>query len=344
MLDAFTMQIDWCTRLGSPFTAQVLSVLADDLSDGGPTAGLVAGWPGDPVGDAVPLRLAGALHALALNGADPDLAACYPPRHAAAGADQLRGALHAALRGHDGFIRNFLGSPPQTNEVGRSAVLLGGFLVVAAMTRLPLRLLEVGASAGLNLIWDHYGYRIGPRFWGDPESPLVLAPDWHGHLPPLDAPLHVVERAACDRAPIDLADVEQRLRLRAYVWADQTARLDRLDAAMAVARRQGYAVERADAAGWVGARLAGPAADLARVIYHSFMWGYLPAASRARIGSDIEEAGRRAGEAAPLAWLRFEPAPPDDKPELRLTLWPGGKEHRLAAAHPHGDAMTWLHE
>lgn len=341
VLSAFDLQVGWCSSLGSPFTAELLSRLRDDLAHGGRTAELLGSWPGDPVADALPLRLAGALHALVLSGAAPDLAACYPPFHSGS-RDRLWPALKKVLTHHDEMIRLFLTSPPQTNEVGRSGVLLGGFLTVAALTGLPLRVIEIGASAGLNLIFDKYRYRLGSASWGDPGSPVILAPDWTGGPPPLSTPLRVSERVACDRAPLDLADPAQRLRLRAYVWADQTERLQRLDAAMALARREEVTVVRADAALWVPEQLAVPAEGRATVLYHSIMWTYVPAPDQAGITAAATAAGRRATDEAPLAWLRFEPSGATAGPELSLTTWPGKQHRRLAVATAHGHRVTWL--
>ncbi len=341
VLSAFDRQVGWCSSLGSPFTARVLALLRDDLAQGGRTAALIGFWPGDPLADALPLRLAGALHALVLSDAAPDLAACYPPTHGNS-PNRLWPALNEVLTRQSDMIRQFLTSPPQTNEVGRSGVLLGGFLTVAALTGLPLRLLEIGASAGLNLNFDKYRYRLGSSSWGDPDSPVVLAPDWTGGQPPLSVPLRVMERAACDRAPVDLADPAQRLRLRAYVWADQTERLERLEAAIALARRDGITVERADAARWVPDQLAMAAEGRATVLIHSIMWTYVPAPDQAGIAAAIATAGRRATDTAPLSWLRFEPSGTPSGPELNLTTWPGEHHRRLATATAHGHRVAWL--
>ncbi len=337
VLAAFGKQVGWCEELGAPFTARLLRMLADDLRRDGPTARLVGAWPGDPVADALPLRLAGALHALVLSDADPALAACYPPGDAG----KLGATLLAALTRHEAFIRGFLLSPPQTNEVGRSAVLLGGFLQVAHDTGMPLRLLEIGASAGLNLLWDRYGYRIGDGIWGDPASSVQLMPRWSGPLPRLATPAVVAERAGCDLAPIELGQPEARLRLRGYVWADQPERLRRIDGAIALARAAEVVVERADAVSWVAKRLGAPAPGRATVLCHSIMWQYMPAASQAALRATIERAGAAATVEAPLAWLRFEPSGSVVGPELRLTSWPGARDRRLATAHPHGAAVSW---
>jgi hypothetical protein len=193
VLDAFDKQIGWCEKLGSPFTARLLTILRDDIAAGGASAELALGWPGDPVADALALRMAGALRALALTGSAPALVPCYPP--SAAPVEPLRPVVLDVVRGHQSGIRALLVSPPQTNEVGRSGVLVGGFLEIAKETGLPLRCLEIGASAGLNTIWDRYPYRLGAVGWGDPQSPVSLAPSWEGPSPPVDAPLRVIERS-----------------------------------------------------------------------------------------------------------------------------------------------------
>jgi hypothetical protein len=245
------------------------------------------------------------------------------------------------LTRREAFIRAFLTSPPQTNEVGRSGVLLGGFLCIAEATRLPLRTLEIGASAGLNLIWDQYRYTIGSGQWGDPASPVHLEPVWTGTLPPLAQALSVAQRAGCDIAPIDISDTEQRLRLQAYVWPDQLDRLARLVAAISLARKAGHTVVKADAATWLQDQLASPQPRQATVLYHSIMWQYMPEAKQDAITALMQAAGERSTRQAPLAWLRFEPPSGGGKSELRLTMWPGG-EQRLAVAHPHGRTVTWL--
>jgi hypothetical protein len=339
VLGAFAKQIGWCESLGSPFTAGLLTVLADDIAAGGTSAELAGAWPGDPVADALALRMAAALHALALTESAPALVACYPP--SVTTMEQSRSVVIRVVREHQTYIRTFLSSAPQTNEVGRSGVLVGGFLQIAKETGLPLRLLEIGASAGLNAIWDRYQYQLGAVGWGDPQSAVRIAPSWDGPSPAIDTPLRVIKRLACDIAPIDLEDSAQRLRLRAYVWADQRERLSRLESAIELARAYGPRVERADAADWVRTKLREPAAASATVLYHSIMWQYLPSQTQADIRASLEDAGGRATGAAPLAWLRFEPLDSVSRPELRMTLWPGAHEVRLAIAHPHGSSVRW---
>ena len=196
VLRAFAKQIEWCAGLGSPFTARLLTVLADDIAGGGISADFVRAWPGDPIADALALRIAGALHALVLTETAPAPVACYPPH--AATMEQLRPIVPTAVEEHRSFIQTFLSIVPQTNEVGRSGVLVGGFLQIAEETGLPLRLLEFGASAGLNTVWDRYHYQFGAAEWGDRQSAVRITPHWEGQLPVLNDPVQVVERFACD--------------------------------------------------------------------------------------------------------------------------------------------------
>jgi hypothetical protein len=339
VLDAFARQARYCREHGSPFTARLLDGASRALERGEPMLRPLAAWKGGPVADALPLRLAGALHALVLMGSAGDVARHYPG--GAAGDDEaLWAAAVAALRAHPDVLADYLASPPQTNEAGRSAVLLGGFMAIADRTGLPLRLLELGASAGLNLHWDRYRYRLGDRPWGDATGPLELAPLWHGAAPPEASP-RVVSRLGCDRAPIDVASAAQRLRLRSYVWADQAARLRQLEMALDVAVRHPVDVEQAEADAWLERRLAEPVAGAVTVVYHSIFWAYLSREAQARIASALARAGQAAGEASPLAWLRFEFEDPSRLPTLRLSLWPGAQDLHLADAQAHGQEIFW---
>jgi hypothetical protein len=203
----------------------------------------------------------------------------------------------------------------------------------------------VGASAGLNLRWDHFGYRHGGRTWGNPASPVrfddvyEVSDDGDGG-PPLDQPADVVDRRGCDRSPIDPTADEGRLTLLSFVWPDQRARIAQLEAAIEVARRVPVVVDRTDAVTWLEVQLAGRRPGVATVVYHSIVMQYLPRDDRAEVVRLLSEAGARAGADAPLAWLRFEPG--GDRADIHLTLWPGGDERHLARAGFHGRQVTWL--
>lgn len=338
---AFASQAEYCRRLGSPFTARLCEALAADLDMSSPAGSAILGWTGDPspLVDNVPLRTVGALNALARSRAAPYLAALYPP-NPLPDAGELSRAVLRALGEHPERVLEFLSSPPQTNEVGRSAVLIGGLLTIARRTSLPLDVYEIGSSAGLNLRADRYRYRLGSADWGAPDATLCLAPSWNGPPPPLEAALTIRSRSGCDANPIDVRDARARERLVAYVWADQTERIARIEAAIDVALSFPVAIDSAEAADWVERRIEiAPVAGITRVLFHSVVWSYLSEGSRDRIRAHVSRAAAAATGEAPFAWLRFELA---DPPELRLTLWPSGDEMLLARAHPHGTWVRWL--
>lgn len=337
----FRAQAAACARLGSPFTAQLLDITVDCLDEAGAVGRTILNWRGDPKADALALRLAGGLHALALSGMAPCLAAVYPGGARANDPAALRAALFSSLEAHAASILTFLERPPQTNEVARATVLLGGFLTIAAETRLPMRLCEIGASAGLNLHWNAYAYHLGEATWGSADAPLRLTTAWRGPLPPL-VPVEVRSRRGCDRTPIDPSDPGDRLRVLAYVWPDQPERRHRLETALDFAARTEVRVERADAAAWLEACLTDPAPGESTALFHSIVWQYLPADTQRRIGAAIRLAGDRATARAPLAWLRMEPAPDRRHTELRLKLWPPGRDRLLAEADYHGRWIRWL--
>ena len=336
---SFLRQATACADLGSPFTARLCTLAAELLTDDARVGALILGWPGNPdgTGDALALRLAGTLHTIVRSGQDPALASVYSPH--AVDDDTLWAAIEAALRRDEAFILERLKSAPQTNEVRRSSALLPGFLTIAALTGKPLILSEVGASAGLNLQWDRYAYRLGDFSWGN-TSPVDLAPRWEGPPPP-DANVEVAERAGCDLNPLDPSSEHDRLRLFSYVWADQQDRLDRTAAALEMATESGLKVEKADAIDWLRKRLTTPHPGTTHVIYHTIAWQYLPPALKAEGEALIAEAGDRATEAAPLARLQLEA---DGKPEgaaLLLTLWPTGETREIGRADCHGRWVKW---
>lgn len=298
----------------------------------------VLDWPGkaDVFSDALPLRLAGGLHALVRRGGAPGLADCYPP-NPLPDDEALWAALRPVLA--DPELKTWLDGAPQTNEVGRSAVLMSGLLVVADSFPQPLDLLELGASAGLNLLLDRYGYDLGGVRAGEPGSPLRFKPQWKG-APPPEVRVEIVRRRGVDLHPLDVR--RDGDRLLAYVWPDQPRRLAQLEAALAVAAEDPPRVENGEAADWLEARLAEPLeAGVTRIVLHSIAFQYFPEATKARIEAALEEAGAAATFAAPLAWLRYEYDPRDERITLRLRTWPG-EDRLLADCHPHGSSVRWL--
>ncbi|TYK47867.1 DUF2332 domain-containing protein [Actinomadura decatromicini] len=351
-------QAEACAELGSPMYAELLTRAADDPG----TA--VADVLGDRTGPGFVLGMLGTVHRLVLEGRAPDLAAHYPT--AGGTKDPLAAwpAFRDALAEHAPEVRAGLADPPQTNEVGRAAPLVGGLLTVAAATGLPVRLLELGASAGLNLRADHFrityeGGAYGPvsgaerrRSGGNrppvvppedaaPETGVVLADAWRG-LPRVDARLVIVERRGCDLNPLDPASPEARRRLLSYVWPDQAARVARLRAAFAVAERVPATVVRAGAAEFLDG--VAPREGVATVVWHSTMQAYLSPDESARVHARLEQAGAAATADAPFAHLSFEGPDAsrlDAAHVLTLRLWPDGGPVILAEGPSHGLPTTW---
>ncbi len=162
--------------LGSPFMERLLALAAERLAPGTAVAERVLGWRGDVTsrGQSVPLRLAGALHAVKRAG-HAGLTAVYPPAETSDAA--LWAAVEAAFSDRSEALMAW------TNEVRRSAAILPALHLVAARFGLPLRLSELGCSAGLNLRADHYRLDAGGVAYGDPSAAVRLAPDWTGPAP-----------------------------------------------------------------------------------------------------------------------------------------------------------------
>jgi hypothetical protein len=321
--------------------ARLCATIGQRLGRDGAIGKRVLDWPGRPdaSADALPLRLCGGLHALVRSGDLPALASLYPP-HPMPDEDRLWEAVAGALIEAEAALLPWLDLPPQTNEVGRAAVLMSGLLVAAAAFEAPIRLYELGASAGLNLLLDRYRYRLGATEAGDPASPHLLAPDWAGPSPP-SAPIRIAGRRGVDLSPLD--GVRDRERLTAYVWPDQSERLAQLEAALDLAADGPAPVDAGDAAEWLELELAtAPEDGVLRVVMHSIAYQYFPPDRQARIARRIAAAGALARPDAPLAWLRMEKLPEEDSPSLRLTCYPDGRERLLAFCHPHGRAVRWL--
>ena len=343
VLAHFEEQAGFCAAYGSPFTSELARAAAEDIKAGGPTAALVADWPTNPRADVVALRLAGALHAAVLTGRDPALAALYPGHAARWRMAEVWPAARAFLAREGDWVRAFMRSPPQTNETRRAIALLAGFLAFAKEWRGPVDMLEIGASAGLNLNWDRFAYRTASWAWGQ-ESPVVIDTDWQGAAPPL-VEINVRHRAACDLNPLDIRDAAARLQLKSYIWPDQPERLARFDGAVALALEHNARVDRADAAVWLGEKLAARAKDAATIVYHSVFLQYPPREAREAIVAAINAAGAAATDAAPLAWVRLEPEAVTDGNHnnlrfvIDLTTWPGGRRRVLGYTDGHVRAV-----
>ena len=338
---AFFEQVGWCKKLGSPFTALLLEVLGERLDRSTAVGRRLLDWPG-PAADLVPLRIAGALHALVLRGVAPALAKLYPPNPLPDG-QTLWAALEPVLAAQDAVIQTFLDQAPQTNEVGRAGPLMVGLLAIARQAKLPMALYEVGASAGLNLNLARFGYTFDGLGLGDQTSGVQITPEWEGAPPPRGL-VTVTSRRGVDVAPLSALDPADREKLMAYVWADQTARLARLKAALDIAQAYPPNLDQGDAADWVEKTLAiAPVAAICRVLFHTVAFQYFPPDSQARLRAHVARIGAAATAQGPFAWLRYEADSEfGGAMSLRLTLWPTGEERVLGVGHAHGASFKML--
>jgi hypothetical protein len=334
----FRWQAGWCASLGSPLYAHLLTQAAANIEAGGPV-GRVLGDREAHQRSALGLRLMGSVHRLVLEGQAPDLAATYPSAGGKADPETAENAFLALVDERFADVEAGIDRRVQTNEVGRSTALVGGFLEVARATRLPLRVLEVGASAGLNLRWDHFRYEARGATWGPADSPVRLC-SYNSDLPlPFDVHATVAERAGCDPDPVDAASDEGRLTLLSYVWPDQAHRIRLLRSALNVAAKVPVPLDKRSLVDWLPERI-GPVPGLATVVFHSIVMQYLAKDDRYAFEAVVRQAGEEATADAPLAWLRLEPK--GGEFHVRLNRWPGGDEHHMATATAHGQNVRWL--
>jgi hypothetical protein len=334
---AITWQADHAANNGSPCTARVVRAQLALLGGETETGRRLATWPGKPLEDALPLRLAGGFHHLVLAGTDMRLVPVY--RGELTDQAAIDALIVDLTRQYDAALVPWLDGPPQTNEAARSASIMAALLWLSPRTGPRFELNELGASAGVNTMMERYHYDLGGTEVGPEGSPMQIRPEWRG-VPPEPAPVEITAIQGCDRAPVNLADSAAALRLKSYVWAEVTERLARIDAAIQLAGQQPPSLVQRDAGEWVDERLAAPQEpDTTRVLYHSIVWQYLPPETRARITSAITAAGE-AGQR--LAWIMLETNRETFRHELTVRYWPGGGEPvLLGEAHAHGAWVAW---
>jgi hypothetical protein len=292
-------QAGWAAQLGSPMCAALLRRMAEDVRAGGPCLAALEPHLARTGMLASQLLLA-AVHRMVLEGRLPEAARFYPSLGGQADVDALWPHFLQAVP------RAVLPACVQANDVERSYALLPGFLEVVRRTGLPLRLLEIGASGGLNLRWDHF--------------PFLAVP----------ATVRVIERRGCDLNPIDPTRDESRPALLCFIWPDQTDRFQQFTEALEIACRVPAPVDRSDAVPWLETHPAHPRPGVATVVFHSFVMPYLSEDIRQNVRQIMEQAGRRATADAPLAWLSMEPG--IGQADVHLTMWPGGERRLIAQA------------
>jgi hypothetical protein len=334
---AFEQQARYCDANDAPVTAALCRSIAAAIDRDTQTGRRILDWPGHPIADALPLRAAGGIHALWRGDRAPELAALFEQ------GTVDPGAVGAIIAAHDAEILAWLDGPPQTNEPGRSAGLMAGLLVLAKRFGPRFEILEIGSSAGLNLLIDRYRFDLGGVGAGPVDSPVTIRPEWRGPPPPAAA--IAIERVrGVDIQPIDPTASGAERRLLAYIWADHAIRFRRVAAAIGMIRDKPVMLDRGDAADWIEARLAEAQLDgVTRVLMHSIVWQYIPAAGQARIEAAMAAAGARADESRPLGWVALEADRTLNRHDLTVRCWPGGgTPHLLGHAHAHGFWVEWL--
>lgn len=339
---AFENQVAYCRDNGAPDTALVCHAVMDLLESerGGVTMERIRRWAGPALADALPLRIAGGLHALHLKGEEPGLAPLYDGLKPTDATELVADAIER----HDHALLSWLDGPPQTNEAGRSWAFAAAMLwLVEKGCPADFALYELGSSAGINLMMRRYRFELGGVAVGPATSRMRIAPAWEGAPPPAGT-FDIVEATGCDVAPVDLTDPDQALRLRAYIWPELSERFARMDAAVEAANRFAPEIERIRAGAFVENVLARePKAGVTRMIMHSVVWQYIPADERAEITAAIEAAGEAATMEAPLAWVMLEANRDTHRHQLTVRWWPGGSTtETLAVAHPHGTWVEWV--
>lgn len=337
--------VEWQARhaeeAGAPITARIVRALLAIAETDTATGRRIANWQGLSLEDALPLRVAGAIHHLHLTEEEPRLAPVYGGLQT----DQpsIDRLIAEVAEVHDHALLPWLDHPPQTNEAGRSASFMAALLWLSERFGSKFALFEIGASAGINTMLARYHYALGGVKAGPELSRMAIAPEWRG-APPPDASVEIVSAKGCDIAPVDLADPAQALRLKAYVWPEATQRMARLDTAIALAGQMPPELARMDAGKFVRLCLAEELeAGVCRVLCHSIMWQYMPQETRAAITTAMKEAGAAATAEHPIAWIALETNRETFRHELTVRYWPGGGDAaKLAEAHPHGAWVEWL--
>jgi hypothetical protein len=321
ILEALRWQREYVLAAGSTTAALVLEAVGRDIESGGGLGDLVP--VAQRFGDLPGLRIMAAVHRLALDRAAPAVARWLPtlggiPPRSSADEEMLRREVVAALLANPDALADSLTRTPQTNETGRAALLR------CVLSRLdhdrPVRLREIGASAGLNLRADHL-----------PGQPDLES----GPMPTIR------DRIGCDLSPVDIGTPEGRALLGSYVWVDDVDRFRRLADAMTVAAAVPASVVQMDAAHFVaGLALVD---STTTVVWHSAMWVYLPATTQHRILEEIDRLGSDAGPGRSLVHASWEwAAVPEGVGEFALVTrtWAGGDDDGrpvvLATGMSHG--------
>jgi hypothetical protein len=312
--------------------------MATDWETGGAIRLVCRGYEKVPRGAAIHLRLLAGVFRLVLTGRAPELVPFYPCLGGTAPPSEAWPVMRQVIGRHLDEMHAALAVPPQTNEVGRSVALLAGlFDLVSASGVRRIRLLELGASAGLNLLLDYYAFRGKSWDFGSLDSTVQF-------VDPIEGPVRHVRfvitgRAGCDLHPVDAATADGKLLLTSFVWPFDLHRHERLRSALEVATMHPVDIEKASASSWLPRALAADQDGLP-VVWHSITQMYWPSDELAAVERILTNYGARQplGEVS----MEFDPhGPREAKPELRTRLWNPDSGHSvrerlIGTAHDHG--------
>lgn len=290
----------------------------------------------------MPNNLQAAARYLLLSGVDHPLAAAYESDFVG----DIGSLFCDLVLSHPDEIVEILSTRyVQTNEVNRTSAIAPLLNLVAQRADCAVALVDVGCSAGLNLLLDRYRIHVGDVSLGPADARLHLRAESRGR-PAVREPADIVWRRGVDRNPIDVTDADETLWLESLVWPDHPERLARLRTAITVAQVDPPELVRADAIEGTRAALSDAPADLLMVIVTTWVANFFDMDLRREFEATIVEADR------PTAWLAMEmtgvvpdvdmPAEPEGEGEASvMTLVSGGagrpvRREFLGFTHPHG--------
>lgn len=312
-----------------------MRAMADDWETGGVVREICADWESAPPGSVVQLRLLAGVFRIVLRGQAPELAPYYESLGGTAGPEGAWPVMQTVMAAHVGELKEALTVAPQTNEVGRSAALLVGLFEAVRRSGLTrIRLLEPGASAGLNLLVDRFRFETPAWSCGPDDSPFVQRDGIQGVVSPQR--FSVVSRRGCDLEPVDAATSEGRLRLTSFVWPFHVDRHERLRAALAIAAAHPVEVDRAGAGEWIERKLSGtpPAQDVVTVVWHSITRMYWPAQETARV--EVAVAPARSRMAIAHVAMEYPKDKPSGADQAELSV----DGDVIALVDPHGGTVS----
>lgn len=276
----------------------------------------------------------GAVHALLLGGAEHELAQFYRSivGEAARLPDKAGPALVAfCAENADPLAAIIETRLVQTNVVKRALALRYGLAAIGRQVAAPVHLIEIGASAGLLLRFNRYGYTVGGRSFGERASPVQIDAAWRGAaaVPDLDLLPPLASVTGVDLHPLDARNAADRRWLEALVWPENRYEADLLRRALDLVAAAPPKIDAGDAIDACPALAASLPPGEPRVVFHAITRLHVPPE---KLGT-FDGAIAALGDAAPLYWLSLE------GPGALDLRGPDGVVTRLASV---GGRVEWI--